>query len=314
MRFQYKVDFGHTPVLLPEVISLLPESAKVLVDLTIGGAGHAAELLRQNSTAFLWGIDQDSDALKQAEKRLAEFSGRYRLIHDRFAHAVPLLIQQGIKADFVLADLGVSSYQLEEPERGFSFRQDGPLDMRMDQNRSLTAATIVNEWSEPELTALIRNHGEEDFALRIARAIVNRRKRRPFATTGDLAACIQDALPARRQHGRIHPATKTFQAIRIEINDGLNELRRFLERALEFLNDQGRLVMIAFHSLEDRPIKEAFRHWVDPCDCPKNLPRCICGRKPVARFLPEKRLMASEQEIGLNPRSRSARLRTIEKL
>jgi 16S rRNA (cytosine1402-N4)-methyltransferase len=311
---QYKEDLGHSPVLLSEVVALMPESAATIVDLTVGGAGHALDLLRKNPKAVLWGIDRDPDALERAASRLSVFSDRCRLLRSAFSRAVTWLIDQGVKADYVLADLGVSSQQLSTPPRGFSFRSDGPLDMRMDPEDLLTAANIVNQQSEAELTALFFRYGEEKYARRIARAIVKQRTMRMLATTTELADCIRGAVPAAYRYGRIDPATRTFQALRIAVNDELAELETTLASVPDLLTVGGRLAVIAFHSLEDRLVKTTFQRWVTPCTCPKEIPRCVCNRQPIGRYLSTRRIMPSADETKGNPRSRSARLRIIEKI
>ncbi|MCP4754228.1 MAG: 16S rRNA (cytosine(1402)-N(4))-methyltransferase RsmH [Proteobacteria bacterium] len=308
------MDSYHTPVLLNEVVSFLPESAKIAVDFTLGGAGHAARLLRQNPELYLYGIDRDRDALTEAETRLSSFQDRFSLIHSSFSRAVKRLIDDGVNADFVLADLGVSSRQLNNLDRGFSFRQDGPLDMRMDMENPVTAAEIVNRASEQELVSIIGRYGEESFCRRIARNIVSFRKKKAFSTTKELADCVKDAIPRKFHFGKIHPATKTFQAIRIRVNNELEELQDLLEYALDLLNSGGRIAIISFHSLEDRPVKQTFRKWEQPCQCPKTIPLCVCGLKPVAEPLKRKMIRPSKSEMESNPRSRSAKLRVVEKL
>lgn len=308
------MDFHHVPVLLNEVASFVPESPKILVDFTLGGAGHSAYLLNQNPELYLFGIDQDSEALESAGKNLHKFTGRYTLIQSSFSKAVLHLIDKGIQADLILADLGVSSHQLNCQNRGFSFRNSGPLDMRMDLDSNTTAASVVNEFDEKELSYIIKKFGEETFAKRIARAIVIHRKKKPLITTSDLADCIKNAIPKKFQFGRIHPATKTFQAIRIVVNREIEELTTLLQNSIELVKKGGRIAIISFHSLEDRPVKKMFHSWESPCECPTDIPFCICGKKPRVKTLSKKIIKASQDEIDRNFRSRSAKLRVVEKI
>ncbi|NQU62978.1 MAG: 16S rRNA (cytosine(1402)-N(4))-methyltransferase RsmH [SAR324 cluster bacterium] len=308
------MNFYHAPVLLDEVISLIPEYAEVAVDFTLGVAGHSARILKERPEMFLWGIDQDKDALTVAEEKLNPFQGRYHLIHDQFSNASQILINKAVAADFILADLGVSSFQLDQKERGFSFRQDAALDMRMDQNAPLTAFELVNTWSTDELTTIIRRYGEDPFARKIALQIVRHRGKKALLTTQQLSDCIKEAVPKKFHFGKIHPATKTFQAIRIAVNNEIKEIEILLKNAIQILRPGGRMVMISFHSLEDRPIKKKFQLWEYPCQCSKDIPFCICGLHPVAKTLKPKLRRASKFEVEINPRSRSAKLRAIEKL
>lgn len=295
-------------------MGLIPNHASIAIDFTLGGAGHAEQILSEHPGVFLWGIDRDADALCAAETRLSGHADRLRLIHDRFSTASRNLIREAVSADFILADLGVSSFQLDEGERGFSFRSDAPLDMRMDRGGTLTAFQIVNEWTENDLLHMIRKFGEETFARRIARQIVQQRGKKPILTTRQLSDCIREAVPRKFQHGRLHPATRTFQAIRIAVNNELEELEELLENAIQILAPGGRMAIISFHSLEDRIVKRKFQVWEYPCQCPRDIPYCICGLKPVAKTLKPKLRQAGADEQKRNPRSRSARLRAIEKL
>ncbi len=308
------MEFNHDPVLMEEVIGLLPESASIAIDFTMGGAGHAARILSECPQLFLWGVDQDKEAIAAAGQKLDNSRDRFQLIHDRFSNASRTLAEKNIEADFILADLGVSSFQLDDGERGFSFRKDASLDMRMNQDSQLTASEIINEWSEAELGKLIKRYGEETFARKIARQIVNDREKKAILTTQQLSDCIREAVPKKFQHGRLHPATKTFQAIRIAVNREIEELDELLENAIPILRPGGRLAIISFHSLEDRQVKKKFHSWEYPCQCPKNIPYCICGLKPVAKTLKPKLRQAGPDEMEKNPRSRSAKLRAIEKL
>lgn len=313
-RRQYKLEFYHAAVLMEEVITLLPDSALVAVDFTLGGAGHAARILSERKELFLWGVDRDRDALSAAADKLNDCRGRFELVHDRFSVASKTLAEKNIKADFVLADLGVSSFQLDEGERGFSFRKDAPLDMRMDQGSGLTASEIVNTWNEAELNSLIRRHGEEPFASKIARQIVRQREKKPILTTQQLSDCIREAVPKKFQFGKLHPATRTFQAIRIAVNQEIEELDELLENVHQILKPGGIVAIISFHSLEDRLVKKKFQEWDNPCQCPKNLPYCVCGLKPVAKTVKPKLIKAGAAELNSNPRSRSAKLRATKKL
>lgn len=291
----------HISVLAGEVLErLTPRLSGVYVDGTLGLGGHAALILeRLGPDGKLVGFDKDAAALEEAGKALAVYGERVMLIHDDFKNMAHKFAGLGIgRADGVLLDLGVSSMQIDQPERGFSFRFDGPLDMRMDASRGLTAADIVNEWPQKELEKIIFEYGEERFGRRIAERIERERSGRRIETTGQLAAIIASAVPAAYRHGRIHPATRTFQALRIVVNGEMESLRVFLETALDTLADGGRLVIISFHSLEDRIVKNVFREWKQ-------------GEKGTV--LTKKPVIATEAEIFTNPRSRSAKLRAFER-
>jgi 16S rRNA (cytosine1402-N4)-methyltransferase len=291
----------------------LPKNAEIAVDFTVGGAGHSDLILAEQPDLFLWGIDQDRDALATAAKRLGHYRGRFQLTHDQFSNASKTLIEKGIQADFILADLGVSSFQIDQKERGFSFRADAPLDMRMDQEAPLSALDLVNTWDVKELTTIFHKYGEEPFARRIAQQIVRQREKKALLTTQQLSDCIREAIPKKFQFGKIHPATKTFQAIRIAVNNEMEELETLLNNTIHILKPGGRLAIISFHSLEDRQVKQKFQLWENPCQCPKDIPYCICGLKPVAKTLKPKLRQAKKSEVEQNPRSRSAKLRAIEK-
>lgn len=292
---------------------MLPKSAEIAVDFTLGGAGHSDLMLTEHPDLFLWGIDQDRDALTTAAKRLNHFHGRFQLIHDQFSNASKTLIEKGVQADFILADLGVSSFQIDQKERGFSFRADAPLDMRMDQESQLSALELVNSWDVRALTTIFHKYGEEPFARRIAQQIVRQREKKALLTTQQLSDCIREAIPKKFQYGKIHPATKTFQAIRIAVNNEMEELETLLVNAIHLLKPGGRLAIISFHSLEDRQVKKKFQLWENPCQCSKDIPYCICNLKPVATTLKPKLRQAKISEVEKNPRSRSAKLRAIEK-
>ena len=306
--------FHHIPVLLQEIFSYIPENAKTVGDFTLGGAGHSSYFLEHRPDIFLYGIDQDADALNAANKRLSPYEGRYELIHNSFAGAAEGLLDTNVKFDFILADLGVSSYQLDTADRGFSFLREGPLDMRMNKAEDLTAAIVVNEYDEKALLRIIRAYGEESFARPIVKNIIRTRNKKPFTTTLELAECIKDAVPKKMHFKRIHPATKSFQAIRIEVNNELGQLESFLSSGLDLLNPGGRIAIISFHSLEDRPVKQFFKKQEFPCTCPSDFPICTCHRVATIKKLHRKIITATEEEKSENPRSRSAKLRIVEKL
>ena len=308
-----RMSYSHTPVLLEEVISLIPDSAKIMVDLTIGGGGHSKAMLASRPGAFLYGGDRDEEAILFSRNRLSDCSERVEFIQDSFHAVAKRLIRQEVKADFILADLGVSSFQIDNSKRGFSFQRNGPLDMRMNIREAVTAADILNTSSEKELMECIRAFGEERFAGRIAREIVRYRGIKPISTTEELVDRVKRAIPRKFQYGRIHPATKTFQAIRMKVNNELDELASLLCSIPLLLNSGGVVAVISFHSLEDRPVKNTFREWEEPCQCPKTLPKCVCGLKSIGKVLTRKVIRAKEREKQNNPRSRSARLRAFRK-
>ncbi len=310
---------AHRPVLLAEVVSLLrPHAGGRYVDCTVGAGGHAAALLEASSPdGRLLGIDADPQALHLAGEQLQRFGNRVRLVQGSFRDLRTLLGETGFEVvDGVLFDLGVSSMQLASAERGFSFQMEGPLDMRMGPGAARTAAELVNELPEPALAELIARYGEERWARRIARAIVERRRRIPIRTTTELAAVVAGAIPGgqSRAGGRIHPATRTFQALRIAVNDELRALEEALPAAIEALAPGGRVAVIAFHSLEDRIVKRAFARAAGRCTCPPRLPVCRCGAQAQVRIVTPKPIMPAPAEREANPRSRSARLRVAEKL
>jgi 16S rRNA (cytosine1402-N4)-methyltransferase len=307
----------HKPVLVAEVLdSLQCRNGALYVDGTLGGGGHAFQILTASAPdGRLIGIDTDADALGEARKRLAPFGDRAILIQGNYADMGSTLSRLNIdKVDGILLDLGVSSHQLDTAERGFSFTLDGPLDMRMDRDRGPSAFDLLHTLSRDEIEAVLRNYGEERMAGRVARAIVERRSQAAIRTTGELASIVAGALPRPRGPVRIHPATRTFQAIRIAVNDELNGLRRGLAAATGRLKPGGRLSVIAFHSLEDRIVKEAFREGERGCTCPSDLPVCACGRKPTLKVVTRKAVAPGEAEIQANPRARSAKLRTAERI
>ena len=315
------MEFHHLPVLLNECLdglSIRPDGA--YLDCTLGGAGHSSEILRRlNSEGLLIGIDRDADAIAAASERLSALNapGRFAALRGNFHDAPRLLAEAGIDRglDGVLIDLGVSSHQLDVRERGFSYHDDAPLDMRMDQSQPLSARDIVNEWSEDELNRIFRDYGEEKWARQIARVICDRRKTAPIERTSQLVAVIDAAIPKKfRATDGSHPARRTFQALRIAVNDELEPLEPALRALVGLLNPVGRLCVITFHSLEDRIVKNTFRSLADPCTCPKSFPVCVCGRKPLVKLVTRKPITASEEELGVNPRSRSASLRIVEKI
>lgn len=311
------MEFGHLPVMPAEVLHYLaPQPGGIFVDGTVGGAGHAGLLLEASAPdGLVIGFDRDPTALSAAAARLAPYGERARLIRSNFAGMGDHLAALGIGAiDGLLLDLGVSSHQLDTGERGFSFRTDAPLDMRMDPELSATAADLVNELPEDELTRLIGEYGEERWAKRIAAFIVRARAEAPITTTLQLVDLVKGAIPKAKWEERLHPATRTFQALRIAVNDELGSLEQGLATGLGLLKKGGRAVVISFHSLEDRIVKESFRSLAGGCTCPKDLPRCVCGRTPQLKILTGRPVRAGEREVAANPRARSAKLRAAEKI
>ncbi|MCM1091951.1 MAG: 16S rRNA (cytosine(1402)-N(4))-methyltransferase RsmH [Butyrivibrio sp.] len=306
--------FNHYSVLLEETIEELrvrPDG--IYVDGTLGGAGHAYEVCSRLVTGRLYGFDQDDAAIAAAKERLAPFEERVTVLRDNYCNARAVLGELGVRgADGILLDLGVSSYQLDTEERGFSYRFDAPLDMRMDRRQRLTARDIVNGYTESELFYMIRDYGEDRFAKNIAKHIVQARQDKPIETTFELNEIIKAAIPAKlRQNG--HPSKQTFQAIRIECNRELEVLKSSLEDFIELLNPRGRLCIITFHSLEDRLVKNAFKKAENPCTCPPEFPVCVCGKKPLGRSVTRKPILPSDRELEENNRSKSAKLRVFEK-
>lgn len=310
------MEFKHVSVLLNECIENLNiKENGVYVDCTLGGAGHSSEILKRLSKdGLLVGIDQDSDALKAAKERLKTYDN-VKYVHSNFHEIDSILENLDIpKVDGILMDLGVSSYQLDEAERGFSYMKDAPLDMRMDKDRNFSAYNVINEYSEEELYRVIKEYGEEKFAKRISNFIVERRKKKPIETTFELVDIIKSAIPAKMRRNGPHPAKRTFQAIRIEVNSELTILNKAIEDGVKRLNKGGRMAIITFHSLEDRIVKLKFRNLQDPCTCPKEFPVCVCGKKPLVKIITRKPIEPSAREVDENPRSRSAKLRVIEKI
>ena len=310
------MDFKHTSVLLEETIeNLRAKPEGVYVDGTLGGAGHALEVCRRLSAAGrLIGIDQDEDAIAAAEERLREYRDRVTILRSNYRCMVSELKKRGITAvDGILLDLGVSSHQLDEAERGFTYREDAPLDMRMDQRQELTAAGVVNTYSEERLYQVIRDYGEEKFAKNIAKRICRERAEKPILTTGELVEIIKASIPAKMRVTGGHPAKRTFQAIRIEVNQELAVLEESLDGMIDFLREGGRLCVITFHSLEDRIVKNIFRRNEHPCICPPEFPVCVCGRKPKGFVVTRKPVVPGEEELAANKRSKSAKLRVFER-
>lgn len=310
------MEFKHTSVLLEETIDNLhikPDG--IYVDGTLGGGGHSYEIAsRLNGGGRLIGIDQDGDAIEAAGKRLEPFADRITLIRNNYCNAKEALRQIGIeKADGIVLDLGVSSFQLDNAERGFSYKYDTALDMRMDVRQSLSAREIINGYTEMELFRVIRDYGEEQFAKNIAKHIVNVRKDKPVETTGELNEIIKAAIPARMRVTGGHPSKKTFQAIRIECNRELEVLKDSLDDLIEMLNPGGRICIITFHSLEDRIVKTTFRRNENPCTCPPDFPVCVCGQVPKGKVITKKPILPSQEELAVNKRSKSAKLRVFEK-
>ena len=310
------MEFKHKSVLLEETIeglNIKPDG--IYVDGTLGGAGHAREVCKKLSAKGRFiGIDQDQDAIIAASERLAPFK-QATVIRSNYCYMVPELAARGInKVDGILLDLGVSSYQLDNEERGFTYRVDAPLDMRMDQRQMQTASDIVNGYEEIELYRIIRDYGEDKFAKNIAKHIVAARQVKPITTTGELTEIIRESIPMKMQVKSGHPAKRTFQAIRIELNRELDVLRDSLDGMIDILDDGGRLCIITFHSLEDRIVKTIFRKNENPCTCPSDFPVCVCGKKSKGKVITRKPILPGETEMEENPRSKSAKLRIFERV
>ena len=310
------MEFKHYSVLLEECIENLnikPDG--IYLDGTLGGAGHSfhiAERLTQGG--HLYGTDQDEDAIEAATKRLEPFKDRATIIRDNYENAVEKLKGLGVKGvDGILLDLGVSSFQLDNAERGFTYKEDVPLDMRMDQRQVLTARDIINDYSETELFHIIRDFGEDKFAKNIAKHICIERQKNPIETTGQLNDIIKAAIPARMREKGGHPSKRTYQAIRIALNRELDVLQNSLDGFIDFLNPGGRICVITFHSLEDRITKNCFKKAENPCTCPPDFPVCVCGNKPKGKVITKKPILPGKRELGENKRSQSAKLRVFEK-
>lgn len=310
------MEFNHVSVLLNECLEGLNiKENGIYVDGTLGGAGHSSEILKRLSNeGRLIGIDQDTDALKAAKERLKDYSN-VTFVHSNFSNIENVLNNLNIDGvDGILMDLGVSSYQLDEGERGFSYMKDAPLDMRMNRDNDFSAYNVINEYSEEELYRIIRDYGEEKFARRIASFIVENRQEKNIETTLELVEIIKSAIPAKARREGPHPAKRTFQAIRIEVNSELSILNKTIEDGVEKLNKGGRMAIITFHSLEDRIVKNKFRDLAVSCRCPKEFPVCVCGEKAKVKVISRKAIEPTKEEVEINPRSRSAKLRVIEKL
>ena len=310
------MEFKHYSVMLNETIEQLnirPDG--IYVDGTLGGAGHSLEICKRLTTGRLIGIDQDADAIAAASERLKDYKDKVTIVRSNYAQMKEVLHDLGIdKVDGILLDLGVSSFQLDTPERGFTYRsEDAPLDMRMDDRQTLTAKDIVNEYSEMDLFRIIRDYGEDRFAKNIAKHIVSARAVKPIETTGELNAIIKGAIPMKVQVTGGHPSKRTYQAIRIELNHELDVLRDNLDDMIELLDDGGRICIITFHSLEDRIVKSSFKKNENPCTCPSNFPVCVCGNKSRGHVVTRKPILPSEKELEENSRSKSAKLRVFER-
>ena len=312
-----EVKFSHVSVLLPECIENLDIKPNgIYVDGTTGGGGHSLEIVKRlTDGGRLICIDRDTDALAAAAKRLEQYADRITFVHSNYSELDAVLRDLEIDTvDGVLLDLGVSSYQLDTAERGFSYMQDARLDMRMDQESALSAYEVINEYSEEELRRIIYEYGEEKFAKNIAANIVKARAEAPIETTLQLSELIKSSMPKAAREGGHHPAKRTFQAIRIAVNDELGSVEKAMEAAIPLLNPGGRLAVITFHSLEDRIVKLAMAEAAKGCTCPPQFPVCVCGKKPIVKLISRKPIVATPEELEANPRSRSAKLRVCEKL
>ena len=310
------MEFKHKSVLLDETIeSLNIKPNGIYVDGTLGGGGHSYEIAKRlTDGGRLIGIDQDEDAIRAAKERLSEFADRVTIVRDNYCNMPRVLDELGIsKVDGILLDIGVSSYQLDEAERGFTYKQDAPLDMRMDQRQEMTAKDIVNGYSEEDLYRIIRDYGEDKFAKNIAKHIVKARQIKPVETTFELDEIIKAAIPMKFRATGGHPAKKTFQAIRIELNRELEVLDESIDAMTDLLNDGGRLCIITFHSLEDRIVKTRFRKNENPCTCPPDFPVCVCGKKPKGKVITRKPIVPDEEELEENKRAKSSKLRVFER-
>ena len=309
------MEFKHVSVLLEETLdglNIKPDG--LYMDGTLGGGGHSFHIAERLTSGHLYGIDQDADAIKAASERLACYGDKVTIIRDNYVNGVARLKEIGVTGlDGIMLDLGVSSYQLDTAERGFTYKEDAPLDMRMDNRQSLTAKEIVNTYSETELFRIIRDYGEDNFAKNIAKHICIARQDKEIETTFELNEIIKAAIPAKIRAKGGHPSKRTFQAIRIECNKELDVLKNSIEEMVDFLNPGGRLAIITFQSLEDRIVKKAFASLQNPCTCPPNIPICVCGKKSKGNCVNRKPILPTEEEIEINKRSKSAKLRVFEK-
>ncbi len=311
------MEFQHTSVLLNETVDgLMVKPGGIYVDGTLGGGGHSHEIAsRLSGEGRLIGIDQDAAAIAAAGERLSEFGDLITIVRSNYRNTKAVLTELGIeKIDGMMLDLGVSSYQLDNKDRGFSYRYDTPLDMRMDERQTLSARTIINEYDEMALFRIIRDYGEDKFAKNIAKHIVKARAVKPIETTGELNEIIKAAIPAKMRADGGHPSKRTFQAIRIECNKELEVLKESLEELIDLLAPGGRLCIITFHSLEDRIVKTAFKQAANPCTCPPSFPVCVCGKESKGKVITGKPILPSEEELLVNSRSKSAKLRIFEKI
>jgi len=309
-------EFHHISVLLEECLEgLAIKPDGIYLDGTLGGAGHSSQIAKRLTTGRLIGIDRDPVALKAASERLEPYKDNVTLVHSNFCEMAQVIKNLGLSGvDGILLDLGVSSPQLDDGARGFSYMADAPLDMRMNSEDSLTAHTVVNTWSQDELKRILFDYGEERYAPRIAGAICRCREEKTIGTTLELVDIIRSAMPAQALREKQHPAKRSFQAIRIAVNDELGSVERAMEAAIPLLNPGGRLAVITFHSLEDRIVKNAMAEAARGCTCPPSFPVCVCGKKPQVRLISRKPIVATEEELEANPRSRSAKLRVCEKI
>jgi 16S rRNA (cytosine1402-N4)-methyltransferase len=310
------INFSHKSVLLDETIEMLKiKPDGIYVDGTLGGGGHSYEICKRlGESGRLIGIDQDEDAIRAAGERLKEFKDKVTIVRSNYCNIKEVLNNLNIsKVDGILLDLGVSSYQLDTPERGFSYRENAPLDMRMDTRNNITAKDIVNNYSEFDLYRIIRDYGEDKFAKNIAKHIVRMRKEKPLEMTDDLTEAIKAAIPMKVRMNTGHPAKKTFQAIRIELNKELDVLNQSLDDMINLLAEDGRLCIITFHSLEDRIVKSKFKNNENPCTCPPSFPVCVCGNKSKGTVITKKPMIPSEEEIEENKRAKSSKLRVFER-
>lgn len=309
------MEFKHESVLVAEVLEGLNiKEDGIYVDATLGGGGHSFKIVQKLKKGRLIGIDQDKEAIEAASRRLSVFNDRVSLVNDNFVNIREILSERGIeKVDGILMDLGVSSYQVDNPERGFSYRYDAPLDMRMDRGSPLSAGDVVNTYSKDELIRILRQYGEERYAANIAANIVAEREKEEISTTGRLAQIVYASVPGSVSKGNIGVSKKTFQALRIEVNSELSVLEDSLETMIDLLSPKGRLAVITFHSLEDRIVKNAFKKAENPCICPPDLPVCACGKVPLGKIITKKPIVPAKEEQDKNKRSSSAKLRVFEK-
>ena len=310
------MEFKHFSVMLKETVdSVKPEKGGLFVDGTMGGGGHSHEILSRSEKAHLIGVDQDREAIAAATKRLEGFEDRFIAVNKNFSEIKSILKELDVDMiDGAVLDLGVSSYQLDNGERGFSYMHDAPLDMRMNRENSLSAYEVVNNYSEQELVRIFYEYGEENWSKRIAEFIVERREKEPVKTTGELVEIIKAAIPKKARVEGSHPAKRIFQAIRIEVNGELRILKNAVEDFISVLKPGGRLAIITFHSLEDRIVKNVFAEYAKGCVCPKEFPVCVCGKEPEVKQITRKPILPSKEELEINSRSKSAKLRVIEKI